>query len=93
MIIVWKGDYDGDDLKRDLPKLDEINKRIWKKVGGEAEGPYFPQDASILYIFRVSRYEQLNEAGRLWFAEVSKAGLPFTPLKYEVCVTPTEFFG
>lgn len=93
MIIIWKGDYGGDDLKGDLAKLDAIQARIQKKIGGKVDGPYFPQDASILYIFHVDRYEWLNEAGRLWFAEMGKAGLPFSPLKYEVCVTPKEFFG
>ncbi len=93
MIVIWKGNYEGDDLKRDLAKLDRIQTGIQRKIGGKIDGPYFPQDASVLYIFRVDRYEWLNEAGRLWFAEVSKAKLPFTPLKYEVCVTPKEFFG
>jgi hypothetical protein len=93
LIIIWKGDYDGDDLKGDLEKLNAIQARIQKKIGGKVDGPYFPQDASVLYIFHVDRYEWLNEAGRLWFAEMGKAGLPFTPLKYEVCVTPKEFFG
>ena len=45
MIIIWKGDYDGDDLKGDLSKLDEIQAQIQKKIGGKIEGPYFPQDA------------------------------------------------
>jgi hypothetical protein len=93
LIIIWKGDYNGEDLKGDLAKLDAIQARIQKKIGGKVDGPYFPQDASVLYIFHVDRYEWLNEAGRLWFAEMGKAGLPFTPLKYEVCVTPKEFFG
>ena len=93
MIIIWKGDYDGDDLQGDLKKLDEIQSRIQKKLGGKIEGPFFPQDASVLYIFHVDKYEWLNRAGRLWFAEMSKAGIPFAPLKYEICVTPKEFFG
>ncbi len=93
MIIIWKGDYDGDNLKGDLAKLDDIQARIQKKVGGKIDGPYFPQDASVLYIFHVDKYEWLNEAGRVWFSEVAKAKLPFTPLKYEICVTPKEFFG
>jgi hypothetical protein len=93
MIIIWKGDYDGDDLKGDLAKLNQIQSKIQKKLGGRVEGPYFPQDASVLYIFHVDKYEWLNRAGRLWFSEMSKAGLRFTPTKYEVCVTPKEFFG
>lgn len=93
MIIIWKGDYEGDDLERDLRKLDEIQARIQKKIGGRIQGPYLPQDSSVLYIFDVDRYEWLNEAGRLWFGEIGNAKLGFTPLRYEVCVTPKEFFG
>lgn len=93
MLIIWKGDYEGDDLKGDLAKLDKIHARIQKKIGGKIEGPYLPQDASILYLFHVDRYEWLNEGGRIWFSEVAKEKLPFTAAKYEVCVTPKEFFG
>jgi len=93
MIILWKGDYDGEDIEADLKKVDEIHSRIQKKVGGTIEGPYFPQDASLLYIFHVDEYEWLNKGGRLWFNEIAKANIPISPLSYEVAVTPKEFFG
>lgn len=93
MIIIWKAEYEGEDLKGDLVKLEEVNNRVMEKVGGKKDGPYLPQDASVAYIFHLDKYEQLNEAGRIWFPEVRKAKLPFMPLKYEVCVTPEEFFG
>ena len=93
MIIIWKADYQGDDIQRDLKRLDSINAKLQKKIGGKIEGPYFPQDASVLYIFHVDEYEWLNRAGRLWYEEMGQAKLPFTPKSYEVCVTPKEFFG
>jgi hypothetical protein len=93
MIIIWKGDYDGDNLQQDVKKLDAIHAKIQKKIGGKIDGPYFPQDASLLYIFHVDEYEWLNRSGRLWFQEMAKAKLPVTPKRYEVCVTPKEFFG
>lgn len=93
MIVVWKGDYDGKDMQGDLKKLDRIHTKIQKKLGGKIDGPYFPQDASVMYIFHIERYEWLNEAGRVWFAEVEKAELLFFPKSYEVAVTPKEFFG
>ena len=93
MIIIWKADYDGKDMQADLKKLDAIHSKIQKNVGGKIDGPYFPQDASVLYIFHVDKYEWLNQAGRLWFAEAEKAKLPFSPKAYEVAVTPKEFFG
>ncbi len=95
MIILQKIDYDGDDLKSDLKKLEKVHATIQEKIGrtGKIDGPYFPQDASLLYIFHVEKYEWLNQTGRLWFGEVRKGGLPFTPKSYEVAVTPEEFFG
>ncbi len=93
MIILWKADYDGKDLRRDLKKLDEINSKVQKQIGGKIQGPYFPQDASVLYIFHVDEYEWLNKAGRIWFSEMEKTKLLFVPKSYEVAVTPKEFFG
>ena len=93
MIILWKADYEGDNLQADLRKLDRLQQKIQKKVGGKVEGPYFPQDASVLYIFHVEEYEWLNRAGRTYFAEAAKSGLRFVPKSYEVAVTPEEFFG
>jgi len=93
MIIIIRMDYDGTDLQGDLKKLDEIHSRIQAKVGGKLEGPYLPQMSTLLYIYHMDKYEMLNEAGRLWHAEISKAKLPFTPKTYEVAVTPKEFFG
>ena len=93
MIILWKADYEGEDIQGDLKKLDTIQSKIQKRVGGRFEGPYFPQDASVLYIFHVDEYEWLNKAGRIFFAEVAKTRLPFVPKAYEVAVTPQEFFG
>lgn len=93
LIIIWKADYDGENIQEDLKKLQDIQAKIQKEIGGTIDGPYFPQDASVLYIFHVNEYEWLNRAGRLWFAEAGKAKLPFSPKSYEICVTLKEFFG
>jgi hypothetical protein len=93
MIILEKIDYDGDDLVGDLQKLDEIHARIQQKIGGRIEGPYLPQDASLLYIIHIDKFELLNQTGRVWIEEISRAKLPFTPKSYELAVTPKEFFG
>ncbi len=94
MIILQKIDYDGNDLKSDLKKLEEVHATVQGKIKtGKIEGPYFPQDSSLLYIFHVEKYEWLNQAGRIWFEEIGKRGLQFSPKSYEVAVTPEEFFG
>jgi hypothetical protein len=93
MIILVRIDYDGNDLQNDMKKLGEINSKIESEIAGKIEGPFLPQQSTLLYIFHVDKYERLNQAGRVWFEEMSKLNLPFTPNTYEVAVTPQEFFG
>jgi len=93
MIILVRLEYEGDDLQNDLKKMGAINSKIESSIGGKIEGPFFPQQSTLLYIFHVDKYERLNEAGRTFYAEMSKLKLPFVPATYEVAVTPEEFFG
>jgi len=93
MIILVRLDYEGDDLQNDLKKMSEVNSKIESRIGGKIEGPFFPQQSTLLYIFHVDKYERLNEAGRTFYAEMSKLKLPFVPDTCEVAVTPEEFFG
>ena len=93
MIILIRINYEGNDLQNDLKKLSVIHSQIEKATGGKIEGPYLPQQSSVLFIFHVDKYERLNEAGRVWFAEMAKLKLPFVAETYEVAVTPEEFFG
>jgi hypothetical protein len=76
-----------------MKKMNAIHSQIEKATDGKIEGPYFPQQSSLLYIFHVDKYERLNEAGRIFYSEVGKLRLPFVPNTYEVAVTPEEFFG
>jgi hypothetical protein len=93
MIILVRLDYEGEDLQADLKKMNAVNRKIEQGTHSKIEGPYFPQTSSLLYILHVDKYERLNEAGRIFYAEVAKLKLPFVPNTYEVAVTPQEFFG
>jgi len=93
LIILVRLDYEGEDLQSDLAKMKKVHSKIAKAVGGKVDGPYFPQSSTLLYIFHVDKYERLNEAGRIFYAEVAKLNLPFVANTYEVAVTPKEFFG
>jgi hypothetical protein len=93
MIILVRLDYEGNDLQNDLKKMSEVNSKIESRIGGKIEGPFFPQQSTLLFIFHVDKYERLNEAGRTFYAEMSKLKLPFVPDTYEIAVTPEEFFG
>lgn len=94
MIILSKIDYEGEHLQEDLKKLERVHEKIESELkSGKVEGPFFPQDASLLYIFHVDEYDWLNRSGRIWYREVAKESLPFVPKSYEIAVTPEEFFG
>ena len=93
MIILVRLDYEGDDLQNDLKRMGEINSKIESRIGGKIDGPFFPQQSTLLFIFHVDKYERLNEAGRVFYSEMSRLKLPFVPDTYEVAVTPQEFFG
>jgi hypothetical protein len=93
LIILWKADYEGQNFREDVKKLHEFQLKIQEMAGGKVEGPFFPQDASILYVFHVDQYDWLNKAGRIYFKEAASLGLPFVPKSYEIAVTPEEFFG
>ena len=93
MIILWKADYEGTDMQSDVKKLHNVQLKIQEKIGGTMDGPYFPQDASILYIFHVKEYAWLNKAGRIYFSEMASQNLSFVPKSYEIAVSPGEFFG
>jgi len=93
MIILIRLDYEGDDFQKDLKKLARVNSKIVAKTGGKIEGPFLPQQSTLLFIFHVDKYERLNEAGRIFYAEMAKLKLPFVAEGYEVAVTPQEFFG
>ena len=93
MIILVRLNYEGNNLKSDLDKMSGLNSKIEKAIGGKIDGPYFPQSSTLLFIFHVDKYERLNEAGRMFYAEMAKLKLPFVPETYEVAVTPKEFFG
>ena len=67
LIIIWKADYEGEHFEEDLRKLQALQKHIQEEIGGTAEGPFLPQDASVVYIFHVKEYEWLNKAAESTF--------------------------
>lgn len=91
VLVIWKADFDGDD--KQLARVNELLEQTTKDVGGRIDGPYYPQDASLLFLFWAREYEDLNRSGRKFLAAVQKEKLPVTPLRYEVAVTPREFWG
>jgi hypothetical protein len=90
MLIIWYADFDGTD--EDLVKVNAIFKEITDKIGGSIEGPYYPQSDALMYIFKVKSFEWLNRGGRVFMKRVQEEGINITPTRYEVAVTPEEFW-
>lgn len=91
VLFIWKADFDGDD--KQLARVNELMVETAKAVGAKVDGPYYPQDASLLYLMWAKQYEDMNRSGRVFLEKAMKEKLPITPLRYEVAVTPKEFWG
>jgi hypothetical protein len=91
------------------PSLDvDVKDRVWTLwlsgetrkniaeicgIGGTFDGPYYPQDEALMYVFKVKNYEWLNQCGRRFLKRVDEDGIKITPTRYEVAITPEEFWG
>ncbi len=91
VLVIWKADFEGND--KQLARVNDLLEQTTKEVGGKIDGPYYPQDASLMFLLWVKQYEDMNRSGRKFLAAVQKENLPITPLRYEVAVTPEEFSG
>lgn len=91
MIITWYADFDG--TAKDLGRVNGFFGEITKNIGGSADGPYYPQSAALMYIFKVSSYDWLSQCGRIFLKRAEEEGIKITPVRYEVGVTPEEFWG
>lgn len=90
MLILWRADFDGD--TKQLERVNAKFQETAKKYGFRYEGPYYPQDASLLYLIH-GTVEQMNQSGREFLPWAAKEGIPITPVRYEIAVSPQEFWG
>jgi len=73
MLIIWKAEFNGDD--KQLARVSELMMESAKEVGGKADGPYFPQDADLLYLMWTKEYEDAaaKKAQEAVDADIKKA--------------------
>ena len=91
MKILWKADADID--ASSLETIDKLTREAAKAGGVKVDGPYLPQDAALLYVFEAESLAAFNAAGRKWFELAAKAGVEASPLRYEIALSPKEFWG
>lgn len=91
MLILWYADFDG--TSETLESVSTLLEEVTTPFDIPVEGPYFPQHDALLYIFRVKTFEQFNEAGRIFLTQVNEKAINIVPVRYELAVTPDEFWG
>ncbi len=79
VLVIWKADFDGDE--KQLARVNELMTETARSVGGKVDGPYYPQDASLMYLLWMKEFEDLNRSGRAFLEKVAKDKLPVTPLR------------
>jgi hypothetical protein len=91
MLIIWYADFDGTD--ETLENVNTLLKETLDLIGGSVEGPYFPQNEALMYIFTVKKFEQFNQAGRIFLKRADEEGINITPVRYEIAITSEELWG
>lgn len=94
MLTLWYADFSG--TEKELDRVNELLDRAAKEagVGMKRMGPYLTQGgADYLWVFEMEKFEDMSLTGRRFLRMVQKEKLPLTPMRYEVAVTPREFWG
>ncbi|MBI4417117.1 MAG: hypothetical protein HY557_09050 [Euryarchaeota archaeon] len=90
MLIIWKANFSGtrDQLEKVKKKLEELAKKNGEKV----DGPYYAQDADLLWLFW-TKSGNIGRSGREFLPWVAENKIPIEPASYEIGVTEDEFWG
>lgn len=90
MLIIWKANFGG--TAEQLEKTTKKLKEIAEKQGGKVDGPYYAQDADLLWLFW-TKSRDLNLGGKEFLPWVAEHEIPIEPVRWEVGLTETEFLG
>ena len=88
MLVIWKANFSG--TREQLAKVNTKLAEISKKNGGKVDGPYYAQDADLMWLFWS---DSINAGGRDFLPWVQKEKIPIEPVGWEVGVTEKEFWG
>jgi hypothetical protein len=90
MLVIWKANFGGtrEQLAQVKAKLEEISK----KSGDRIDGPYYAQDADLMWLFWTDP-GNIGLGGREFLPWVEKNEIPIEPIRYEIGVTEKEFWG
>jgi hypothetical protein len=90
MLVIWRANFSGS--KEQLAKVTEKLKELGTKHGEKVDGPYYAQDADLLWLFW-TKSGNIGESGREFLPWIQKTQIPLEPLRWEVAMTEKEFWG
>jgi hypothetical protein len=90
MLVIWKANFSGtpEQLVKVKAKLDETSQ----KEGTRVEGPYYAQDADLLFLFWTEP-KNIALGGKEFLPWVQENNIPIEPVSWEVAVSEKEFWG
>lgn len=92
MLILWYAKFLGSE--EELGKVNETINAVAGEVGGSVDGPYYPQDEDLLYLFKFDRFEKMTECGRTVLVKLEEAGIEgLRSSCYKIAVTKEEYWG
>jgi len=90
MLVIWKANFSG--TKEQLEKAKRKLQEIGKKAGERVEGPFYAQDADLMWLFW-TRDGNIGVSGREFLPWVAENGIPIEPVSWEIGITEKEFWG
>ena len=92
MLILWYARFSGTD--EEMEKVNETIKTVTGEVGGTVDGPYYPQDEDLLYLFKFEKFEKMSECGRNVLLKLEEAGIGGLHSScYKIAVTKEEYWN
>ena len=90
MLVLWKANFSGS--KEQLEKVTAKLKELAKEHGEKVDGPYYAQDADLLYL-TWTKSGNIGISGREFLPWVMKNKIPLEPVSGQVALTEKEFWG
>lgn len=90
MLVIWKANFGG--TREQLDRVKEKLEEIGKKQNTRLEGPYYAQDADLLWLMWTDA-ANIGLGGREFLPWVAENAIPIEPVSWEVAITEQEFWG
>lgn len=90
MLVIWKANFGG--TREQLDQVKGKLQEIGKKRGTRVDGPYYAQDADLVWLFWTDP-SNIGLGGREFLPWATENEIPIEPVSWEVAITEQEFWG